>query len=926
MKERPNWKQIYTDAPELHSIFYGLFQVMGWIFFHPSAWRNHVASVDATLTPSLPLSELSFAHLRNPRLRVQLLVVVLPLLAPVVGTLVGYVAHSYGLAALAGALEFALVAWALGVSSAMALRGGMYFAGLVLTFIVGPYSVYVVGGDVGYVPLGFGIGLCLMITGSTGRWTPRKIDSRLIWAALLGLLAAITFRGVIVAPMLYRYREPALWGPVSLPAGGERAIRVGGSSGWFAMLAFALSMLTISSRRRAAVAGLAFGGVIGISTYLWGLVGGLWIHVTIEALAIAPPMVGFLAASRLSGPRAGVAAAALASIGQWSSQWLLAHVLGVDSHLDDHLFSTGGALLVFGCLLGLSFNYWRPVLLYPFLAAWNATLFWLDERTPQDELSYLSLHSAFWDEHQFLPLRGLDEHVVLIYERRPDEGEAVLNYLSNSRQRWAAKAAQIELDVRRLERCASVEDIAANATPVFGASDEPGAFQRTFERIAQDFAAALAQANPYLQRLSLAPPRDRLDPLIRELTKSDAPLAVRFRAVARRWTELLDERVERLAAEAEASQEIESPYVLGVPLTEAQEIFTGRTDVCAEIEQALLDKRQPPLLLYGQRRMGKTSLLNNLGRVLRSDFVPLFVDLQGPATRASDHAGLLYNLARDAIASAKRHRDVALPPLSRESLDRDPFTRFDEWLDEVEQVLGTRTAILMLDEFEVLDAAFAKKRFDDAEVLGMLRNLIQHRRRLKILLAGSHDLDELTRWSSYLINVRTVHLDDLAEADARKLIEAPVPGFKLRYEPDASARVLAVTRRHPFLVQLLCDEIVAHKNAQAPDARRLARLADVDASIPPALEHGAMYFGDVEVNQAGEAGTRLLRRLAAEGEEATMAEAALAEGAEGDVGAVVRALVRREIVERVEGGVRFRNELVRRWFASTRRECGHGYR
>ena len=44
--------------------------------------------------------------------------------------------------------------------------------------------------------------------------------------------------------------------------------------------------------------------------------------------------------------------------------------------------------------------------------------------------------------------------------------------------------------------------------------------------------------------------------------------------------------------------------------------------------------------------LGKTSLLNNLGRLLPSTIVPLFIDLQGPASRASDHAGLLYNLAR----------------------------------------------------------------------------------------------------------------------------------------------------------------------------------------------------------------------------------------------------------------------------------------
>jgi len=82
----------------------------------------------------------------------------------------------------------------------------------------------------------------------------------------------------------------------------------------------------------------------------------------------------------------------------------------------------------------------------------------------------------------------------------------------------------------------------------------------------------------------------------------------------------------------------------------------GRTDISAQIEQLLRDQRRPPLLLYGQRRMGKTSLLNNLGRLLPNTIVPLFVDLQGPATRATDHAGFLYNIARKMVDSAEKQR------------------------------------------------------------------------------------------------------------------------------------------------------------------------------------------------------------------------------------------------------------------------------
>ena len=323
--------------------------------------------------------------------------------------------------------------------------------------------------------------------------------------------------------------------------------------------------------------------------------------------------------------------------------------------------------------------------------------------------------------------------------------------------------------------------------------------------------------------------------------------------------------VRELAVAVELRQEIDSPYVIGVPLTHQQEIFVGRTDIGARIEQLLLDRRRPPLLLYGQRRTGKTSLLNNLGRLLPNSIVPLFVDLQGPAAQASDHAGFLYNLARGMVDSAQRERGLALPPLERESLTADPFTRFDEWLDQVEAALGRNTALLSLDEFEALDRALTQGRFNDADVLGMLRNLIQHRPRFKVLLAGSHTLEELERWAGYLINVQVVHISYLKEDEARKLVEQPVTDFALRYEPDASQRVLDLTRCHPFLVQLLCGEIVALKNEQEVAVRRLARLADVEAAATEALSHGSFFFADIERNQVDADSLAILRTLAVQG-------------------------------------------------------------
>jgi hypothetical protein len=381
------------------------------------------------------------------------------------------------------------------------------------------------------------------------------------------------------------------------------------------------------------------------------------------------------------------------------------------------------------------------------------------------------------------------------------------------------------------------------------------------------------------------------------------------------WQHIVDEYIVFLVKSAELRQEIDNPYIIGIPLTAHQEIFVGRTDISRQIENLLLDRRRPPLLLYGQRRMGKTSLLNNLGRLLPKTIIPLFVDLQGPVSYASDHIGLFYNMARSMIYSAEKQRNISLPLLSRDALTADPFTTFDEWLDKVEAALPQQTILLALDEFEALDSGFREGRFSERAVLGMLRHIIQHRLKFKILLAGSHTLDEFQRWSSYLINAQVILISYLGEQEAHQLIVQPVKDFALRFLPQAQQRIIQLTRGHPFLLQLLCGEVVALKNEQAPERRRVARVADVEAAVPLALSRGSMFFADIEQNQVSPVTLPLLQLVAQEDEgvkHETLTEYAAERAC--DLEKVLTQLFQRELVEVVGEVYRFQVELVRLWF------------
>ncbi|MCB0211929.1 MAG: ATP-binding protein [Anaerolineae bacterium] len=899
-------EQIYTDAPQNYpNIVLGSFQLVFWLYFHPTAWRHHIRRIDPTLQPNFTLTELTVHQWRNRSLQ-RLLIMCYGILPIIASVLTGLISVAFGatptyivsgmvvsfmVGAMAGLVSSVTIGTAVSAASVIAigLGSGLVTAGLAqrIEELLGQ------GGDVAppeamMFSLGFGllIGLAGGLVGRvSGSLVHHKEFSQIrqIIAVSIGIILTgimLVGGGYLIKWQVWPSLICALVGLILVGVvGWWRGIRIG----------FAVGILVMLALR------LAFAINNEIVAYI--------------ILYYALILPTFIMVQNLAGPWSGVTAGALGC----GTGWLIR--AGVDYNID-----VGSLVLphLSSLVAGLSFPIWGPIVLYPIFLGWNFLLYRRDVRSKGQGVSSLRWHSAFWDEHQPLHMVGLDDHMLLVMDRNPYEGWAAMNYLATNRQRWAAQATQIELDARGLEACADVEAISLAHTYLAAGelSGPASALLRSFSRISQDVGVALEQASAYNQRLALSTIEDRLDGLLRELIRSSEPYALRFRSIAARWRQIIAAHVRQLTATVESRQEIDSPYVIGIPLTERQEIFVGRTNISTRIEKLLLDRRRPPLLLYGQRRMGKTSLLNNLSRLLPTTIVPLFVDLQGPASQANDYAGFFYNIARGMSNSAQSQRDLIFPPLSRQQLQVDPFTYFDEWLDEVEVALGDHTALVTLDEFEALENAIDRGRLDGRDLLSMLRHLIQHRPKFKVLLTSSQTQDEFQRWASYLINVQVVHISYLTEQEAIHLIERPVNDFPLRYEEDACRRVFSLTRGHPFLVQLLCDEIVALKNEQDPSVRRLARLDDVEQVVVEALDRGSFFFADIERNQIDKDGLTILRFMATLGENALVERGRLAEQVCCEnLDRSLRLLTRRELIEPVNGGYRFQVELIRRWFA-----------
>lgn len=280
------------------------------------------------------------------------------------------------------------------------------------------------------------------------------------------------------------------------------------------------------------------------------------------------------------------------------------------------------------------------------------------------------------------------------------------------------------------------------------------------------------------------------------------------------------------------------PYVTGTPL-QTSHTFVGRQDVFDFVREHLLGAYQNNVIvLHGQRRTGKTSILYRLGEVLAQSHRCVLIDMQGKAARGE--VDFLYSVADDiAYTLENQGITVELPP--RQEFEQSPEFFFrSRFLRGVYDALGDKNLLLMFDEFEEL-----QKRVQDGkltpDIFPYLRNLMQHERKVDFVFAGTHKLEELaSEYWSILFNIASYkRISFLTQDEVARLVTEPVAPFGLEYDPLAIERIYQVAAGHPYFTQLICHEMVVHHNETR---RSYLTTTDIDAVLGRIIEQGEAHF------------------------------------------------------------------------------------
>jgi hypothetical protein len=294
--------------------------------------------------------------------------------------------------------------------------------------------------------------------------------------------------------------------------------------------------------------------------------------------------------------------------------------------------------------------------------------------------------------------------------------------------------------------------------------------------------------------------------------------------IVEKWREIITTEAGIIGRVAEAKPVV-NPYIAGNPVT--GKLFVGREDIFTQLEGYWIKEKCESVVLYGHRRMGKSSILKNLGSRFGNKTIIVDFNMQGEVYITSE-SDLFYDLAIALYDSLPSSLQKSLSEPQPEQFFSKPETAFKRFLNQLKSVRDGYRFIITIDEFEILERKIAE-HYLQPDLLDFFRYLIQTYEWLILAFAGLYTLQERREdyWHPLYSSVAATRVSFLDYQAAYSLITQPSEDFDLNYTQDAIELIFNLTSGQPFLVQLICRELVSQYNTQFKEREKCFTWEDV---------------------------------------------------------------------------------------------------
>ncbi|MCA9064687.1 MAG: hypothetical protein KDA96_16560, partial [Planctomycetaceae bacterium] len=264
---------------------------------------------------------------------------------------------------------------------------------------------------------------------------------------------------------------------------------------------------------------------------------------------------------------------------------------------------------------------------------------------------------------------------------------------------------------------------------------------------------------------------------------------------------------------------IENPYKTysGGTVVDDPHMFFGRQDLIARMVDVVTNNALGQCFgLYGQKRSGKTSVLEQTRNRLQRPNFPIMVTLGTLETKDASFSFLrLFIEAMEDRLEMMGISGIAWP--DRNALRESPLEAFRRALHLCRNALlsdgwASCRLILLIDEFTYL-YEYIREGIVDRHFMRQWKAMLQMQE-FSAVVVGQ---DSMPRFKKEFQNefggIHDERITYLSDTEARNLAEQPILlNNQTRYRGKALTRLLQLTAGNPWFLQIFCDRLVRYLN------------------------------------------------------------------------------------------------------------------
>lgn len=283
-------------------------------------------------------------------------------------------------------------------------------------------------------------------------------------------------------------------------------------------------------------------------------------------------------------------------------------------------------------------------------------------------------------------------------------------------------------------------------------------------------------------------------------------------------------------------EQIENPYAPfadGGPVPIDSNMFYGREEFISNITHSILNSPSKQIIIYGQKRCGKSSVMSHLKKELEDTGKTFCIsfslgDISGNLSEASFYYKILSTI-KDNLESLEFNDEIVpeytIPTFSefKQIDDENPLNTFSKYIARFKQACmktagwDDKSLVVMIDEFTYLYTEIKKGHIKDS-IMKQWKAITQNERaQFSVVLVGQ-DVVPSFKKEDYARNafgvIQDIRLTYLQLEPARNLIEKPIlnKNGESRYIGKAVDTIIEYTSRNPYYIQIFCNRLVDFMN------------------------------------------------------------------------------------------------------------------